>query len=83
MEESDLDSWYEQEKNNAFQQFLEELNQGKKGAEERYKKRIKLIREKYYKMYDELRNPSFFKRLSLKIRNFMSGLIKIYKERKI
>ncbi len=54
MDEDDVDSWYDEQKDLALSRYLEERgnNKKKEGAEEKYKRELKLLRKKYEVMYD-------------------------------
>lgn len=82
MDEAELDNWYNQEKESAFQEFLRAVNEGKKReeAELRYKRRMQRARERYDALYEKIRKPGPLKRAADQITKGMSGLVKIYKE---
>ncbi len=83
MDESELEFWYLEEKDKVFQKYVEELkkdNPDRKKAERIYKEEIKIIRERYEKIYQESKKKSLIQRYSVSIKDFMDNLVKIYRE---
>ena len=55
MDEEEIDSWYDEEKEKAMAEYLSDINKKKdrKEAEEKYKGKLKSVREKYPIIYEK------------------------------
>jgi len=76
MDEEDIDSWYDEEKEKALDEYMKALNEkrDKKKAEKKYKEKTKKLRERYEKLYEKSINPGFIKKYLIKIRAFTDKL---------
>ena len=68
MDEEDIDSWYDEEKEKALDEYMKALN------EKRYKEKTKKLRERYKKLYEKSIHPGFIKKYLIKIRAFTDKL---------
>ena len=82
MDEADIESWYDEEKEKAIEKYMKAIDDKKNKAniEKKYKKRMRKIREKYEKLYEKNRKPNFVKKCSGKIKEYMNKLVDIYRE---
>ena len=76
MDEEDIDSWYDEEKEKLLEEYMKTLDgkKEKKEAEKKYKERMKKIREKYEMLYEKSKNPGFVKKCLVKIKAFIDNL---------
>lgn len=76
MDEADIDSWYDEEKEKALDEYMKTLDEkrDKKEAEKKYKEKMKKIREKYEKLYEKSKNSNFIRKCLIKIKTFMDKL---------
>jgi len=90
MEEEEVDSWYEEEKQKVFNEYLDniEKNKNKEEIEKRYKEQMKKTREKYMDLYEKSKQPTFsekyfgwFKSLIDKLSNIKTNFIEKHSEK--
>ncbi len=82
MEEEEIDIWYNEKKEEALKQYLQDIekNQNKKEAENKYKYKMQRYRQIYEKKYEKSKEKNFFVKYMEGIKEFMDKLASIYKE---
>ena len=82
MDEADIESWYDEEKEKALEKYMKDIDEKKnrKEAEKKYKEKTKKLRKKYARLYEKSRKPSFVKKCLDKIKEYMNKLVDIYRE---
>ena len=65
MDENEIDTWYSDERDSAFQEYLDGVESGKdkEKLKKAYLARMKKARIRYQKLYDKSRKPGIFNRI--------------------
>ena len=76
MDESDIDAWYDEEKEKLLEEYMKALDgkKNKREAEGKYKEKTRKLRKKYKKLYEKSVHPGFVKKCLIKIRVFTDKL---------
>ena len=82
MDEDEIDAWYEEEKEKAMELFLDEITKKKYNveSEEKFKKKLKTLREKYTTMYEKnMKRKKLISAIQKKIDKIKKNLFAVVK----